>query len=258
MEAFICKIIKLYSKRDLRLHASSSAFYIVVSALPLMSVLIYALSFSSVLIAELEGLLKAILPRDFYSSITTVIEGIKERGLPSLVPFSIILALWSSTKGIGGLCYGIESIYGTKKGRGFVARALRTAWRTLLFYLIIIASLLVFALSKLISSKGLLISTVLSLRIIIFAAILSLIFSFFYSRLASTPFKNHILGGTFASIGWMLFTYVYSLYVRHSLGSASIYAEMGTAIFFILWIYFCVNIILLGALINNICKKAKP
>ena len=91
---------------------------------------------------------------------------------------------------------------------------------------------------------------IINLRVIIFGAVLSVVFALFYSRLANTPFKSHLPGGILAAIGWMLFTYFYSLYVSYAISSASIYAEMGTIIFFMLWVYFCVNIILVGAEIN--------
>lgn len=252
MIAFISKIVKAYTQKELRLHSSSAAFYIVVSALPLVAILIYTLSFFSPdLITELEGLLKAILPKDFYGDLRVIIAAIRNNRLPALVPVSIFAALWGSTKGIGGLCNGVEAIYGTKKQMGLIFRWVKTLWRTVAFYLIIIGSLLIFALGKLIYTTSLFVSLLLNLRVLLFALALSLFFAFFYSRLANTPIKNHFAGGALAAIGWMLFTFLYSIYVSLALDYASIYAEMGTAIFFMLWVYFCVNIILAGAQINK-------
>ncbi len=252
MRVFISKIVKAYSQKELRLHSSSAAFYIVVSALPLIAVLIYALTlFSPDLFLELERLLESLLPKEFYRELSAILTSIRERRLPALVPFSIIAALWGSTKGVGGLCYGVEAIYGVKRHHRFIFRWLKTAWRTAVFYLVIIGSLLIFAIGKLFPAKTLFYSVILNLRVLIFAACLSLFFSFFYSRLANTPIKKHFLGGILAALGWMLFTFIYSIYVSLALNSSSIYGEMGTVIFFMLWVYFCVNIILVGAEINK-------
>lgn len=252
MEAFISKIIKAYGQKELRIHASSAAFYIVVSALPLITILIFILSFFSPdLISALENLLQSILPSEFYRELYAIISGIRENHLPVLVPFTVLAALWGSTKGVGGLCYGVEAIYGVQRHRHIILRWLKTAWRTLLFYLIIIASLLVFALGRLFPTQSLFIEIIISLRIIIFAGLLSVVFTLFYARLSNTSFKNHLLGGILSSIGWMLFTYFYSMYVSYAISSSSIYAELGTVIFFMLWVYFCVNIILIGAEINK-------
>ena len=252
MDAFITKIIKSYGQKELRIHSSSAAFYIVVSALPLISILIFTLSFlSPALLTELEAFAQSILPKNFWSEFSDIISGITQNRLPVLVPFTVFAGLWGSTKGIGGLCYGVETIYGIKKQPHIILRWLKTAWRTLLFYLVIIGSLSVFALSKFILTPSLLVEIIINLRIILFAIALSVVFTLFYSRLANTSFKNHIFGGILASVGWMLFSFFYSMYVSYALNSASIYAELGTIIFFMLWVYFCVNIILVGAEINK-------
>lgn len=252
MDAFINKIIKSYGQKELRIHSSSAAFYIVVSALPLMAILIFTLSFlSPPLLEELDAFLKSILPQEFWSGLSSIISGITKNRLPVLVPFTVLAALWGSGKGVGGLCYAVERIYGIQKQPHIILRYLKTAWRTLLFYLVIIASLFIFALGRLIPRSSLLIEVIINLRVIIFGVILSVVFSLFYSRLAGTHFKNHLFGGILAAIGWMLFTFFYSLYVSYAISSASIYAELGAAIFFMLWVYFCVNIILIGAEINK-------
>ena len=252
MDSFISKIIKSYGRKELRVRSSSAAFYIVVSALPLIAILIFTLSFlSPALLEELDAFLKSILPKEFWGELSLIISGIRETRLPVLVPFTVLAALWGSAKGVGGLCDGVEMIYGIKKQPHLILRWLKTGWRTLLFYLVIIASLFVFAIGRLIPTTSLFVEIIINLRVIIFGGILSLVFSLFYSRLAGTHLKNHLFGGILAAVGWMLFTFFYSLYVSYAISSASIYAELGTAIFFMLWVYFCVNIILIGAEINS-------
>lgn len=256
MKAFILKIASGYAKDSLRLHSSSATFYIVVSALPLVAILIYTLSyFSPSLITELENLLFSILPKEFHSGLYSIILSIKKKQALALVPFSVITAIWGSTKGVGGLCHGIEAVYGRITSERFIPRLIKTAWRTFVFYVIIITSLFIFALGKLIYVQDDIIGVLLKLRIILFALVLTLFFSVLYARLSCTKIKHQLLGGAFAALGFMLFTYFYSIYVSYALYSASIYAEMGTVIFFMLWCYFCVNIILIGAEINKIKNR---
>lgn len=253
MKDTILTIIKNYSRDNVRIHASSAAFYIVVSALPLVAILIFSLTFlSPILLSELENFLKSILPKEFYRELYSIITGLKENRLPLLVPFSIITALWGSTKGIGAICYGVETVYKTTPKTNVILKWLKTAWRTLLFYLAIFGTLFIFAIGKFFPVQNLFVKITLNLRIIIFALLLSVFFTFFYSRLGNSPFKKHLLGGIISAVGWMAFTFFYSLYVSYALKSTSIYAEMGTIIFFMLWVYFCINIILVSAEINTL------
>ena len=252
MGAFIYKIIKSFGQNEVRRHASSAAFYIVVSALPLITILVYATScLSPALQDELEPFLEKLLPRAFSAELFGILTNIRQKRLPFLVPFSTIAALWGSTKGVEALCSGTEAIYGTKRRRPLVLHWLKTAGRTLAFYVAFIGSLLISALGKLYVAPSAFVYLLLSLRIVLFALFLSFFLAYFYARLANSPLKKHLLGGTVAALGWMAFTFLYSIYVSYALSSLSIYAEVGTAIFFMLWVYFCVNIILVGAEINK-------
>lgn len=252
MIAFILRITKSFGQNEVRRHAASAAFYIVVSALPIVTILVYGLScLSPALQGELVQFLERLLPGAFSKHLYRIVTSIKQKHLPILVPFSVLAALWGSTKGVEALCSGTESIYGTKRKRSLILRWLKAAERTLAFYLAFIGSLLIFALGKLLRAPSATVYLILSLRICAFAVALSLFLTYFYARLANSSFKKHLVGGIVAAIGWMIFTFLYSIYVTIALSSLSIYAEMGTAIFFMLWVYFCVNIILLGAEINK-------
>lgn len=255
MKTFIFKVWQGYTKDNLRIYSSSVSFYIIVSSVPLVAILFYILSFMSQdLVSNFEILISSILPKEIYDNFYSVILSIKERSNIALVPFSIITALWGSTKGIGGICEGIEHIFKTQNKGGFIIRSVERIWRTLLFYLIIMASLFVFAFGKLFypyKKDVFLIKLFLQLRIFFFAVILFMFFLILYARLSNGKIKAQILGSVFASLGWMVFTYFYSIYVGYAVNSLSVYAEMGTVIFFMLWVYFCVNIILIGAEINK-------
>ncbi|MBQ7225877.1 MAG: YihY/virulence factor BrkB family protein [Clostridia bacterium] len=252
MKSFILKIARGYTRDNIRVNSAGAAFYIIVSALPLAAILIFFLScISPRLIVELESLTSGLLPKEIYKDLQGVLISLKSRDIKALVPFSLITALWGSTKGVNSLCLGIEEIYGVKESSRLWVRILKSLWRAFLFYIIIFATLTVFALGRLIHLHTGLLSIIFRLRIPIFALVLSLLFSLLFSHLSKKPFKGQLLGGTLASVGWMAFTFFYSIYVTYAINSVSIYAEMGTVIFFMLWVYFCVNIILVGAEINK-------
>lgn len=248
MNTFVFRLIKSYSRDKLRIYSSSATFYIVVSAIPLIAILIFSLThLSPALIYELEAFLGEILPNELFLELNTIIASLSQKGASAYVPFSIIAAIWGSTKGVGGLCHGIENIYGIKGSCHFILRAIKNIWRTLVFYAIIIASLLAFAISKLIYVKSPIGMIFVKGRVVVFAILFSFALSMFFAKISRTRLKKQIPGGIFSSIGCMIFTYFYSIYITYALRVQSIYAEVGTLIFFMLWAYFCVNIILIGA-----------
>lgn len=261
MKTFLSNIIHRYNRDKVRIYSSSVSFYIIVSFLPLISIIFYILSFfSPSLSLSFNTLISSIIPREIYKELNFVLLSLKQRSSYALVPFSILTSIWGSTKGIGGICEGIEHIFKTQDTGGFFIKGVIRVWRTFLFYLLTIASLLIFALGKIVpkyEERLFIFKILLKLRILFFALILFLFFSLFYARLSHAKIKSQLMGGLFSSISWMIFTYFYSKYVSYAINSLSVYAELGTIIFFMLWIYFCVNIILIGAEINKVMKKTE-
>lgn len=256
MNTLFHKIVKGYGDDRLRLYSSSVSFYIAVSALPLMSVLIFIISvISPSLVSELNSVLFGILPRDIFKGMKIVISSIERRQPLSYVPFTVITALWSSTKGVGDLCRGIEELFGTQKEHGAIKKFLKSAVRTLIFYLLSLTSLCGLALIKELYYGKFILLLPIWLRTALFFTVLVLLFSAFFARLGHCTFTSQLPGGVFASLGFFSFSYFYSLYIRFAIENGSLYAELGTAVFFMLWTYFCVNIVFVGAEINKVLSK---
>ena len=69
------------------------------------------------------------------------------------------------------------------------------------------------------------------------------------------PFASHLPGAAAASFGWIVFSKLYSLYFERSGAFSRLYGSLAAVAFFMLWVYFCVMIILLGAEINRAIKE---
>jgi hypothetical protein len=67
---------------------------------------------------------------------------------------------------------------------------------------------------------------------------------------ADTP--QEIEGGMLSAAGWMLFSYLYSLYIRYFPRSAQLYGSLALLVILMLWGYFCMIIFLCGAEINKL------
>ena len=223
MKSFITHIFSAYSESKVRVFSAYAGFYIIVSAIPFLAVLFFVLSsLSPDLSYELEELLSLALPSGLSDELYRVMESIKTSPLSAFVPFSVITALWGSTKGVGGICFGIKRSFGKADTGSLVLRSVKTIWRTLIFYFLIISTLLVFALGRLIFAYtqrhhiilNIISEVLINLRIVIFSVALSLFFALLYSRLNEDKgFLKYLPAGIFSSLGWIIFTYFYSIYI---------------------------------------------
>lgn len=61
---------------------------------------------------------------------------------------------------------------------------------------------------------------------------------------------KHLPGAVFAAIGWMVVSWVFSVYVDIFEGFSSMYGSLTTIVLIMLWLYFCMYSILIGGVIN--------
>ena len=61
---------------------------------------------------------------------------------------------------------------------------------------------------------------------------------------------KHFPGAVFAAIGWMVVSWVFSVYVDIFEGFSNMYGSLTTIVLIMLWLYFCMYSILIGGVIN--------
>ena len=64
-------------------------------------------------------------------------------------------------------------------------------------------------------------------------------------------------GALLASLGWLVFSNLYSIYVRNFSGYANIYGSVYAVALSMLWLYFCVMILLYGGLLNRVLAERR-
>ena len=57
-------------------------------------------------------------------------------------------------------------------------------------------------------------------------------------------------GAMFAAVGWMVVSWVFSIYLDVFEGFSSMYGSLTTIVLIMLWMYFCMYCILLGGEMN--------
>ena len=76
-----------------------------------------------------------------------------------------------------------------------------------------------------------------------------LIYKFLPNR--RTKLKRQIPGAVFAAIGWMIISWIFSVYVDVFQGFSDMYGSLTTIVLIMLWMYFCLILILIGAEVNE-------
>lgn len=246
-------LIQTVTDDRVSLHAAHASFFVITSAVPFASILftLTGIFLPSASAAELlEG-----------SVFTSLLQHLayELRSIPgvSLLSFSTVTTLWSASRGISGIRSGIETIYGCTRRSGYVEHRLRSLFVTLLFILFLAAAVGILLFGDLLGlPSG-------KIRFPVFAAVLTASFTGIFASTARRSdrirrtIRHHIPGAVFATLGWIVFSWGYSLYIVHFPSATTVYGGLAAICLIMLWLYFCMMILLLGAEVNKLYFAGK-
>ena len=70
--------------------------------------------------------------------------------------------------------------------------------------------------------------------------------------------KVQLMGAAFSAVGWMIVSWIFSVYLNIFKGFSSMYGSLTTIVLIMLWLYFCMYILLLGGEVNVILRDNFP
>jgi membrane protein len=153
----------------------------------------------------------------------------------------------------------LNSVYEIKETRNYFFLRITSTIYTLIFAIMVIASMVLFVFGnrlylwielKVPVFKGMAL-LIISLRTIVGLIILLVFFLVIYVVIPNrrTKVMNELPGAMVCAGGWMGFSYAFSYYIDHS-NYSSMYGSLTTIVLFMLWMYFCMYILFIGAEIN--------
>ena len=258
------KIIKEFSERIMGDHvgayAAQSAFFILLSFIPFMMLLLNIIQYTPLTEEAVSSAVMSIIPEDFHGVVKTIIMEIYRRS-SAILPVSAIIALWSAGKAITSLTYGLNTVYHVKETRNYFVNRLRSMLFTLFFIgaFLVTLVLMVFgrsiqqALTEYFPAVAEFTGMLLSLRTVITMAALMFTFVLMYRFVPNrkVSFESQIPGALVTTISWQIISVGFSFYLEYFPGVTRMYGNLTTMILLMLWVYFCMYLVLVGAEIND-------
>ncbi|MCI8599024.1 MAG: YihY/virulence factor BrkB family protein [Lachnospiraceae bacterium] len=241
-------------------YAAQSAYFIMLSFIPFMLLLLTLIQYTTLTKADLMSAVQVILPSSMDAFVIGIINEVYSKTAVTL-SLSAIMAAWSAGKGFLALMRGMNSIYDVEENRHYIILRFRSAIYTIIFVISIILSLvaLVFgnsihhAAMEYLPFLAVITGMIMRLKDVVAIGFLTLFFMSLYKFVPNRKAKmySQAPGAVFSSVCWYLFSIGFSLYVNYSPGLDNMYGSLTTIILVMLWLYFCMYIILLGAEINS-------
>lgn len=257
------------TKKNISAYAASTAFFSFISIIPALVLVCYILPYTPLTQEDLIAAIQEILPDTVLPMVSQIISEVY-RSQTLVISISTILLIWTAGKGMMALMQGLNVINDDEEKRNYFVIRLVASLYTLGMIVAVVVSLflMVFGdtiyrqmqgLFTLIPHISLVIETFIHFRILIVVCILTLVFTFIYWLVPNKKmkYKKQLPGALFSAILWCVFSYVFSLYVDIFHGF-SIYGSLTFVVVIMLWLYFCMYIILIGAQVNQYFSPAYP
>ena len=258
----------LEMKRDMErshvgAYAAQSAYFIMLSFLPLMIMLLSMIQYTHIGKADIYELIQEIVPVGFQSWILGIVDEMYSHTMAA-VSLSAIVTAWSAGKSFMALNRGMNAICKVERNPNYILMRLRGAVYALFFVALLLVSLLLIVFGHsihLLAEKhfpllAIFTRILLSFRLVIMLALFILFFALLYKILPNRKagFFEQLPGGVFASIGCYLFSFGFSMYIEWRNGRFDMYGSLTTLVLFMFWLYFVMYIVLIGMEINQWLK----
>lgn len=252
---------------NIPVYASHAGFFIVLSVFPILVLLLGLLRYTGLEVENLTELLHGVLPTALMPAAQKLILNTYNSTTGTVISISAVTALWSASRGIHGLVTGLNSIYGVSENRGYVYTRLVSVLYTFLFLLVLLLTLVlhVFGTTLVqllpISQSPLLafLENIVDLRFFVLLFVQTMLFTAMFMVLPNKRNKlsDSFPGAVLASIGWLTFSDLYSIYVENFTQYANIYGSVYAVALSMLWLYCCVSIVFYGGALNHWLMDSK-
>lgn len=254
-------------ERNIPLYAANACYFIVLAVFPALLLLLGLLRYTPLEVERLGEMLQGVLPEALLEPAEELILLTYDNTSGAVVGISAVTVMWSASRGIYGLLTGLNAIYGVAEDRGYFYTRFISVLYTFAFLLVLLLTLALHVFGT--GLLGLLqkaqhpflrfLVDVIDFRFFLLLILQTAIFTAMFVVLPNQ--RNRIMdslpGALLASIGWLVFSNLYSIYVEHFAHLSNVYGSVYAVALSMLWLYCCMSIVFYGGVLNVFLSKRK-
>lgn len=262
---FVFDVLKGIIEDNIGAYSAHVAFFVTISFIPAIMLLISLLQYLPFTRAELTAQLITVFPQAAREFVSSFVDEAYQKSGATLISVSAASALWASSIGVYALVCGLNRVFRAENSRGYIKMRIISVFYTFFILVMLVLCLGIFVFGNTIIEllEGALPKitdaalVVMSARKLAGMIILSLFFWIMFAVI--TKRKTRVLlqlpGAVVSAAGWVIFSYVFSYYYEHMANYSYIYGSLSVLVFFMLWLFFCVYILFIGAEINRCIQE---
>lgn len=236
------------------------AYYLLLSFFPIVIIIGNLLPLLNLDINTILPYFSTIIPEAIYQEIVETIHRLLTSSSSGMLSFGIVAAFWAASKGMNAMQVSMNKAYGVEPRKNMFVIRLASLAFTLILVLGIVALVLVFSfgqvvlnyLTPLLQLPEELVAIFQSVKWPVTLFVLLFVFTLVYYMVPNAQVKVKFVlpGAIFATIGWVLLSQAFAIYVRYFSGRTLSYGSVGIFIVLMLWLNGSGIVLTLGAVIN--------
>lgn len=248
-----------FNKKNIAAYASSIAFFLFLSLIPIAMVLVSILPFTVLSESDLISTMDTVMPEFMVPLLDIIISDVYERST-GILSLAILVAIWSAGKGMLAMIRGLNEINEVKERRNYFILRIEASGYTLIMLSAVLVALILMVFGNTLLDVVLSyyprlaqpLELIRNLRFLVSWGVLTLLFAVIYTYVPSIhqKFLYQLPGATFSAVVWSVFSFFFSIYIKYFDGFST-YGSLTTIIIILLWMYFCFYIIMIGAFLNR-------
>lgn len=258
-------VILEMKEKQIPLHAAYAGYFIVLSVFPALLMLLSILRYTGIQVENLIDLLRDFLPQALMETAEELVYSTYFNSSGGVLGLSALTALWSASRGVYGVLRGLNAVYDVWEDRGYLYTRGISVIYTFLLGLVLLLTLVLHVFGNTIlnwltmvdNAVVIFLMDLVDLRFFLLLILQSLIFTLMFMVLPNqrNRFLDSLPGGILSSIGWLVFSDIFSIYVENFNSYANIYGSVYAVALCLLWLYCCLSILFYGGALNRYLSK---
>lgn len=258
---WIQSVLEFLRPMRISVHSAYTAFFLILSVFPASMILVGVLGYTSLEVEDVLSLIAQVVPEPLLPLAKRLLSGAYDATSAPLLSISAVTAVWSASRGILGLKEGLNAVYGVRERRSYLVTRGISMFYTILFVAMLVLTLVLNVFGTTIldylhmttNPVFLFLMDVIDFRFFLLLLLQTALFTAMYAALPDRRMGlwESFPGAVVASMGWLIFSNLFSLYVEHYPRYANIFGSLYAAALTMLWLYFCIMIVFYGGAINR-------
>ena len=261
----IKELLAFLKPMGIPVHSAYTSFFLILSLFPALMLLLGLLKYTAIRLEDLQSFTDGFLPQALSPTVRSLLKASYQTGSGAVVSVSAATALWSASRGMLGLVRGLEAVQGHPPARGYWRQRLFCVIYTFLFLVVLLLTLVAHIFGTSIvdylwmttDPVLMLVMSIIDLRFLLLLLLQTALFTAMYALLGGKRrrLRDCFPGAVAASLGWLIFTNLFSVYVEHFSDYTNIFGSIYALALGMLWLYFCICIVFYGSALNRIMEE---